>query len=445
MRALFKDHIAILQKATEAALVANSCPGLVLAAGAPIMKFEDDMPYTFIANHHFRHWCPLKGSNHAVIIRPSRKPLLLAYEPADYWHAVSKVGADAADEFWVDEFEIQTFAEIEEIWKTIQTQFAGFSLHGNESFAPESIGLNQISERLLANLNWQRSFKSEFEIACLREASIIGARGHRAARKAFLEGESEFGIHLAFLKAMELGEEELPYTPIIGLNANASILHYHWKDKKAKNGNVLLIDAGAQFNDYASDITRTHANHKTNHDFTALIESVNQAQLRLCDAAKPGLNNRDLNDLSRIEMSKILVEHEIIQGISPEAFVAENLIFDFYPHGIGHPLGIHVHDVGGYQASKDGGLLERTAIDGSLRSLRTLEVGNYQTIEPGIYFIEILLAKRRASAQARHYNWKLIESLKPSGGIRIEDNVLITETGHRNLTRESLGDLPLKY
>ncbi|RYZ86231.1 MAG: M24 family metallopeptidase, partial [Proteobacteria bacterium] len=105
-------------------------------------------------------------------------------------------------------------------------------------------------------------------------------------------------------------------------------------------------------------------------------------------------------------------------------------------------LGIHVHDVGGFQETRDGGELKRKSADGSLRSFRTFEPRNYQTVEPGLYFINLLLERRKATPFAKHYNWKLIEKLKPSGGIRIEDNVLVTEMGHRNLTREIMGDLP---
>ena len=432
---LFKEHVAALQTMTERSLAENGLSGLVIAAGSPIMKFEDDMPYTFIVNHHFRHWCPAKGSHHALVIRSGKKPLLLAHEPADYWHAVEKVGENV---FWSAAFEIKTFAETELLWKYVAENFAGFPMHGQESFQPQAIGLVPIPSLLLANLDWERAQKTEFEVSCLLEATRLGARGHLAARKAFLSGETEFGIHIEFLKAMELGEDELPYQTIIGLNSNASILHYHHKDKSVCNGHVLLIDAGAQFNDYASDITRTHTSSKANPDFLSLIAAMEKAQQRLCGLVKPGLTNRQLNHASRVEVAQILVEHKILTGISAEAVVAENLVFDFYPHGIGHPLGIHVHDVGGYQEDRNGGVLKRTELDGSLRSLRTFEPRNYQTIEPGLYFIEMLLERRKQTSFTKSYNWKLIESLMPSGGIRIEDNVLVTETGHRNLTREHL-------
>jgi Xaa-Pro dipeptidase len=430
MQSLFRAHIENLQKHAEKSFAELGIPGVVFYAGSQIYKFEDDSALPFVVNHQFRHWCPAKGHGHCVVVRPGLKPLLLAYEPEDFWHAVEKIGAG---EFWSDSFEIVTFREPAQIWTHLEKNFEGFALHGQIPFAPSSIGLIEAPPRLISHLNWERGCKTDFEIACLTEATRIARLGHFAAREAFLAGETEFGIYIEYLRAMKLTEEEVPYTPIIGLNKNAAILHYHWRDKTVRNAQVLLIDAGAQKNDYASDITRTHTNHKTDSDFVAILLDMEQAQHRLCRMVRPKLNNRDLNAASRLEVAQILIRHNIVENISAEAVLAENLVHDFYPHGIGHPLGIHV---------RDGGELKRQPADGSLRSFRNFEPRNYQTVEPGLYFIDMLLEKRKSTPFAKHYNWKLIEKLKPCGGIRIEDNVLVTETGHRNLTREIMGDLP---
>lgn len=439
MKSLFQAHLNHLQKCAERSLEEVGLPGVVFFAGPEVYRFEDDSALPFVVNHHFRHWCPAKGNGHALVVRPGFKPLLLAYEPDDFWHAVEKIGAGT---FWADSFEIQTFKKVDEIWKHAKANFSGFALHGQLSFAPSDLGMKDMPARLLAHLNWERGLKTDFEIACLTEATRIARKGHFAAREAFLSGETEFGIYIEYLRAMQLTEEEVPYTPIIGLNANAAILHYHWRDRAVRNGQVLLIDAGAQSNNYASDITRTHANSRTDADFIDLLKAVEKAEQRLCRMVRPGLNNRDLHAASRLEIAHILLEHKILEGLSAEAVLAEDLVYDFYPHGIGHPLGIHVHDVGGYQASREGGDLERKPNDGSLRSFRTFEARNYQTVEPGLYFINLLLERRKSTEFSQYYNWKLIDKLKPSGGIRIEDNVLVTDSGHRNLTREILGDLP---
>jgi Xaa-Pro dipeptidase len=118
--------------------------------------------------------------------------------------------------------------------------------------------------------------------------------------------------------------------------------------------------------------------------------------------------------------------------------VAAGLTRPFYPHGLGHFLGIQVHDVSGRQAAPEGGIKPPPAEHPYLRTTRTIETGQVFTIEPGIYFIPMLLRDLKASAHANDVDWTLVDALTPMGGIRIEDNLLVTPSGHRNLTREHL-------
>jgi Xaa-Pro dipeptidase len=110
----------------------------------------------------------------------------------------------------------------------------------------------------------------------------------------------------------------------------------------------------------------------------------------------------------------------------------------FYPHGIGHLLGLQVHDVGGFMRDESGATIDKPAGHPYLRLTRKLEAGFVVTVEPGIYFIDqLLLSAREDSAKSRHINWSRVEQFRPFGGIRIEDNVAITASGHDNLTRKA--------
>jgi Xaa-Pro dipeptidase len=109
----------------------------------------------------------------------------------------------------------------------------------------------------------------------------------------------------------------------------------------------------------------------------------------------------------------------------------------FFPHGLGHFLGLQVHDVGGFQADRDGTLIPRPEKDPFLRLTRRLEADHVTTIEPGLYFIEPLLAELRESAAGRDVDWAKVDALRPCGGIRVEDNVRVLDGGHENLTREA--------
>jgi Xaa-Pro dipeptidase len=115
--------------------------------------------------------------------------------------------------------------------------------------------------------------------------------------------------------------------------------------------------------------------------------------------------------------------------------VEAGLTHPFFPHGVGHFLGLQVHDIGGRQQSPEGGTLAPPSQYPYLRTTRTIEQNQVFTIEPGVYFIEMLLRPQREGPKKELFNWKLIQYLFAHGGVRIEDNVLVTQTGHRNLTR----------
>ena len=133
-----------------------------------------------------------------------------------------------------------------------------------------------------------------------------------------------------------------------------------------------------------------------------------------------------------------MLDAGLIHGLSAEAAVAQGLSSTFFPHGVGHLLGAQVHDVAGLQVDRSGTRRERPSGHPYLRLTRRLEPGMVVTIEPGLYFIPLLLRERRASALAAHVDWDRVEALRPFGGIRIEDDVACRAEGPpENLTREA--------
>jgi Xaa-Pro dipeptidase len=289
--------------------------------------------------------------------------------------------------------------------------------------------------KLMRHLDYGRASKTAYELACMREASRLGARGHRAAARAFTEGASEFEIELAFIKGCGLREQELPYNPIVALNEGGAVLHYQMLEKQAPaERHSLLIDAGAEFGGYASDITRTHALREG--DFATLIQKMDEMQQTLCAGLKAGVDWRDVHLRAHALTGKLLREADITTCDADEA-VASGVTSVFLPHGIGHLLGLEVHDAGGFMESPEGGDIPRPDGHPFLRLTRVLQKGFVVTVEPGIYFIDQLLDAARADARASKINWSRVASLRKFGGIRIEDNVAITETGSENLTRDA--------
>ena len=197
----------------------------------------------------------------------------------------------------------------------------------------------------------------------------------------------------------------------------------------------FLLDAGAEYNGYAADLTRTWS-AKSDNDYAQLVKDVNDEQLALIATMKAGVSYVDYHIQFHQRIAKLLRKHQIITDMSEEAMVENDLTGPFMPHGIGHPLGLQVHDVAGFMQDDSGTHLAAPAKYPYLRCTRILQPGMVLTIEPGIYFIESLLAPWRDGQFSKHFNWQKIEALKPFGGIRIEDNVVIHEHNEENMTRD---------
>lgn len=432
---LFAGHIETLQKRMLGVFSELGIDSLVLDAGVSQYYFEDDQGIPFRSNHHFAHWCPHPGEGHLLHIKPGQKPKLLAFAPDDFWHEHKKIAQD----FWTDQFEIESYGDRDELWKAINMSGRNF-YHGPEAEKAQSFGLETSIEELLPRLNWYRSYKTAYELACVSHATERATKGHHAAEKAFLAGGSELDIHFAYLHALRALDEHLPYAGIVCLNEKGATLHYRDKRDDVRNGVSLLIDSGAAFQGYACDITRTYASPKAPAAFHELLTATQTMQKNLCESVKAGITMADLHFESHIEIAKILLDQEILKGISVEDAVSQELTRVFYPHGVGHMLGLLVHDVAGKQVDLSGKLGEPDPRFPKLRSVRVLEADHLITVEPGIYFIDILLKAEQSGSNRDKFNWPLIETLRPCGGIRIEDNVVVTKDQPLNITRKFLGD-----
>jgi Xaa-Pro dipeptidase len=421
---LYRAHITVLKLKHDKALDATGFDHIVISAGALHIAFLDDMPYPFKVNPHFKWWVPVVDNPHCYLIyTPGVKPKLVYYQPVDYWH---KVAAPPSG-WWTPPFDIEVIADPDDAKKF-------FPKSGRVAFIGEG---QENPTDLLNRLHFDRAWKTEYEIECVRMANEMGVRGHRAAEKAFRDGASGYEIEIAYLRAAGHTTDELPYGSIIGLNENAAVLHYYARDRVAldkKNRHSFLIDAGATFNGYASDITRTHSAHKD--EFADLIAALDSKQLELCDAVAPKVNYIDIHMMAHRKIAELLHDFKFVK-LDPDAIVETRISSTFLPHGVGHYLGLQVHDVGGFQADPQGTMIPKPEGHPYLRLTRVVERTHVFTIEPGLYFIEPLLAELKKSENSKHVNWKKIDEFRKFGGIRIEDNVVVTDNGHENLTRRA--------
>ena len=432
LASLYPQHLATLRDRADKALALGGFDHLVIAASLPLRKFLDDQDYPFVANPHFLHWLPLTDTPGSWIVHtPGSKPKLIFLQPKDYWHVVPA----APSGYWVEHFDIEIVRNATDAVALLPGADRRRAILGPECPVVPGAEANN-PQAVIDYLHWHRSYKTPYELALMRDASRTGARAHRAAERAFRAGESEFGIQMAYLAAARQMEAELPYANIVGLNEHGAVLHYTHFDRMAPaQSRSFLIDAGASAAGYASDITRTYAAHG-HSEFQALIDSVDAAQQGFAARVRAGQSYPELHIHAHHVLADVLREHGVIR-MSAESAVAAGVTSAFFPHGLGHPIGLQVHDVSGFQQNERGGTIARPQGHPYLRMTRVLEPGMVVTIEPGLYFIDMLLEELRAKPVANEIDWAKVDFFRPYGGIRIEDDVVCTDGAPENLTREA--------
>jgi Xaa-Pro dipeptidase len=434
---LYPDHIATVSKRHDHALEHVGASHAVIFSGMPKVAFLDDTQYPFIANPHFLSWVPLVAVPLSVIVyTPGAAPVLVYYQPHDYWHVVP--GKPCG--YWTESFDVRIVHTIADIAEHLPEEKDKCILIGEIGTNGPDFGIERINPTKALNmLHFARGIKTGYEIACMRLASRRGARGHIAAEAAFREGSSEFDIHRAYCGAVSHTDNELPYTNIIALNQHGAVLHYTNLDRRPpKEIHSLLIDAGARIRGYASDITRTYSFGDARFD--ELIDRMHDMQMRITGKIRAGVNFSELHVESHRMLAELLVEARLAVG-SPDALLASGVTAAFFPHGLGHLIGVQVHDVGGHMMDESGAVLDPPSGHPFLRLTRTLTENMVLTIEPGLYAIDILLDNLRGTPAEHHVNWDAVEWLRPFGGIRIEDDVRVTADGCENLTRNAFASV----
>lgn len=430
---LYAAHVTDRRSTTEAALAASGFDRLLVHSGRPFTYFSDDQDAPFHPTPHFAHWAPVEGPFHVLDVRPGLTPRLFRVTPRDYWYEPPS----PAPEFVRAVIDVVDVATPEEAWAAAapgaRTAFVGGDVDAAAAAGIPPAAVNPPA--LLARLDWARSYKSAYEAETVLEANRIASHGFLAAEAAFRAGRTEMEIHHAYLAAVGSMEETLPYPTIIGLNERAATLHYHGKrGREAGPGTVMLVDAGAPLRGYGSDITRTFLTDGADPVFTGLVRGLDALQRRLAREARPGRPYLDLHVAAHRGIAALLREAGVLRVDAEEGF-SRGLTRPFFPHGLGHFLGVQVHDVSGRQKGPDGGTVPPPPEYPSLRTTRTIEEGMLFTIEPGIYFIPILLEPLRGGPDAPAVDWGLVDRLLPSGGVRIEDDVFVGREENRNLTR----------
>lgn len=438
-RRAYAEHLQDVSATWSDALEAAGFDAAVVPAGAPTPYFQDDQAPAFRPNPNFAQWAPLADAEHsAIFFRPGERPRLLFHQPADYWR-LPPTPPDWARE----RFELELHDDVDAVAAALAQharRCGRVACVGPAGAAAGNLPFAALNPAALLNpIHYARARKDDFELGAMRRAAALAARGHIAAQDAFRNGASELETHLAFLRASDQADAEQPYPGIVACNEHAGVLHYQRYDARSPAApRSLLVDAGRSCCGYAADVTRTCS--ATADEFAALIEALDERQQALIGEIRPGVRYVDLHERMHRHVGDLLQRFGFV-SCSGEAAFERRITDAFLPHGLGHLIGLQTHDVGGWMAAPDGRLAPPPERYPALRLTRTVEARQTFTIEPGIYFIPLLLNALRADAASRDVVWRKVEAFLPCGGVRIEDNVAVAARGVENLTRNAFADL----
>jgi Xaa-Pro dipeptidase len=431
---LYLAHVAALDVRVSRVLAACRWDALVILSGSTVKRSQfDDQMWPLRPCPHFAYWVPLAEPGCVLVFRPGHRPTLLRPDGDGLWERAAAPETEAFAEAF-DVVRIQDSAAAR-----AHLPPGRFAVVAEDPTGAAAWGIDESAlcpPTLLRALDELRATKTPYEVACVAEANRRARAGHEAVRDAFRGGDvSELKLHLLFLEATSQDDPETPYKNIVALGEHASTLHHVAYGRAAPRAAAesLLVDAGATCRGYASDVTRTWVKGQgaAASAFAQLVSGLDRAQQELCASVQVGMPYEELHDESHRRIAVILRDAGILRASTEEA-VAGGLTRAFYPHGLGHSLGLQTHDVGC-------ALRPPRADNPFLRNTSDVAVGQVFTIEPGIYFIGGLLAKLRADPRwGSAVDWKLVDALTPLGGARTEDDLVVLENGARNFTREQL-------
>jgi len=288
-----------------------------------------------------------------------------------------------------------------------------------------------------------RVFKTKAEIELMRYTNWISSMAHVEVMRQCSVGMMEYQLESLFQHYTYThgGCRLMSYTCICACGPNPAILHYGHagrpNDKLLEDGDMALLDMGAEYHCYASDITCSFpVNGKFSDNQLLVYNAVVDAQIDVINAMKPGISWQDMHRTAEKAVLRALRSGGLLKSeFSIEEMIDADLGAIFMPHGLGHLIGLDTHDVGGYKENDS--VPQRSSRPGlsKLRTARSLEAGMVLTVEPGCYFIDILLDMALANPkQSKFLNQERLEEFRGTGGVRLEDDVMVTEEGIENLT-----------
>lgn len=384
---------------------------VIIASGFEKQR-NSDVNYSFRANSNFLYLTGINEPNCVLLL--SQKQFILFVEPQEkekeIWEgkkvslseAVAIFGADKA--YSNKDFE----KKLPKLLKDSDNIF--INLNEDNVINEVIIAQQKIITPLKETLEELRIIKDKAEIEQMQHAANISVKAHQDAMRQVKNYDFEYQIAAIFDYHFSFNNVQTAYPHIVASGENACTLHYVKNDAKMQDGDLLLIDAGCEFNGYASDITRTFpVNGQFNEAQKAIYNLVLDAQKQTINAIKPNVPMDTSHKIVIEVLTTGLIKLGLLTG-SVEGNIKKEKYKQFFMHGTGHFLGLDVHDVGNYKQNEKS---------------RVYEVGMVTTIEPGIYI---------SPSEDIDKKWWGI-------GVRIEDDIVVTKTGYYNLTQDLVKEI----
>lgn len=414
-KTLFKDHITTFKnKFFE-----------LFNAKKQVLILNEDCNMNEYFKCYYRYLCRLNGiSDIHIILDGSTKEIILAFNKKNIESSYNIAFHGEELSFVENDFDIYDRVVDDFDLNSISSNFIVVQKFTHESKYLEF----DIDTKYI--LDFLRRFKSDYEIMCTIHSTKKALKGHINVEVQYMKSKdnliSESSIYRTYIASLELNIDRYPYNPITAIGPNCAILHYKVPSNHKVNADSILIDAGATFNGYCSDITKTYS--KSSY-WNNIIRDMQIIQKLIIDNIKIGHNFYDLFVYSRRLMIEHIIKHKYIINVD-NCCNFDSIAFDlqldrlFYMHGLGHLLGLYVHDVGSNLEIVNNKVVSINAPSYKSRNF-VFENRVIFTIEPGFYLNLAFINKFCNPDQRKYINFNLIRDKQHYGGVRIETDILI--------------------
>lgn len=414
-------------------LIKNFPNELILIFSNSEVIRNSDVRHAFRQDSYFTYLAGVELPHYSLLINTKAKTCHLIIPDLDehyqIWEGKQNTTADAFKKFKIKSIYQKDFTDF------LKKQLRSFKKlhilpHQKAQFKNLKVKVNTDSKAAKVQIDELRAIKSPLELKLMQISSDISSLAHKKAMQACKPGLTENQLLAEMEKIFLLKHaEHAAYLPIVAAGSNGAILHYNDNNQKIKSSDLVLIDYGCEYHGYASDITRTFpANGKFNQKQKQIYQIVLDVQNACIKKIKPNVSLVDIHKLACRLTLEGLAKLGFFKTSDIDELLKNQVHRVFFPHGIGHLLGLDVHDV------NPESLRQKSAKN--LRSAIILKEGMVLTIEPGIYFIDFYFSNpSKAKAYNKWINWTKVKAYKSVGGIRIEDNIVVTKSGQKNLTK----------